>query len=426
MASPTIDSPEHPADSMPGRAGERAESFDAVIVGAGPAGSATAAHLADHGFRVALLDRADFPRDKACSEYMGPGAVALLDRLNVTALLRSRGARTLKGTTVIGSRGSRLTGQFALASPRFPAAAGLSVARWVLDHVLLERAKEAGAHFFPRSTVEDLLIENGQVIGVRARVAGGETLSFHARVTVGADGIHSVVARRMGGVRSGAPRRMGFVAHVAGVSGLTDLAEMHVGPEGYVGLNPLSDTIANVALVVPRRRARKARGQVESFFFEALATFPGVGSRVSRAGMVKPVLATGPFSVRARHVTANGALLVGDAADFFDPFTGEGIYSALRGAQLAGSILCQALIGEGPILARHLAAYARARRQTFRGKWAVERMIGYGMLAPALFDHAVGRLARTGNMADTLIGVTADFVPAGKVLNPVFLSRMVL
>jgi flavin-dependent dehydrogenase len=137
------------------------------------------------------------------------------------------------------------------------------------------------------------------------------------------------------------------------------------------------------------------------------------------------VLATGPFAAWSGQVTTDGAALVGDAADFFDPFTGEGIYSALRGAELLATTAEAALARPGRVTAAGLAPYRRARRHAFRGKWAVERLIGYGMHFPALFDRAVGRLARRG-LAHTLIGVTADFVPARAVLNPVFLARMLL
>lgn len=424
MGSPTI------ASTSPAPAASAGTpdttSFDVLVVGAGPAGSATAYHLARAGYQVALVDRAAFPRDKPCSEYVGPGAVALLDRLGATPVLRARGASVLNGTSVIGARGSRLTGKFALASPEYPEATGLSVPRTTLDLCLLELAIAAGARFFLEHAADDLLMEQTQVVGARLRVATGEYVSIRARVVVGADGLRSIVARRLGGIQAGTPRRMGFVTHVRGVSGLQALAEMHVGPAGYVGLNPLGNDVANVALVVPSARAAGSRGRVAPFFFEALESFPGIRGRVPRSAMVKPIMATGPFSARARRTVSNGALLVGDAADFFDPFTGEGIYSALRGAELASLVIAEALRVPGPVTERRLAPYRRARRRAFAGKWAVERLIGYGMLAPALFDRAVGRLARRGMMAHTLIGVTADFLPAGAVLNPVFLSRMVI
>jgi geranylgeranyl reductase family protein len=399
---------------------------DVLVIGAGPAGSGTAYWLARAGFRVVLVDRSNFPRDKACSEYLGPGATDRLTSLGILDQLRQAGAHPLTGTTVIGARGSRLTGRFALASAQRPGAEGLSVTRRVLDDVLLRQAIQAGAEFIPRVTVEDLVLEDGVVRGAQVRMPGGQHHELRARLTVGADGLRSVVARRLGGVRLSAPRRMAFVTHVRGVSGLSTTAEMHVGPGGYVGLNPLGNDLTNVALVVRSEWGSEARGQPDEFFFSALETFPQVRGRVPRNGSVHPVMATGPFSARAQRVIADGALLVGDAADFFDPFTGEGVFTALRGAELARDTAVKALAMPGMVSARRLSSYQRSRQRAFLGKWAVERMIGYGMLAPALFDRAVARLGRRGSMAHTLIGVTADFVPAGKVLNPLFLSRMVL
>jgi flavin-dependent dehydrogenase len=206
---------------------------------------------------------------------------------------------------------------------------------------------------------------------------------------------------------------------------MEDSAEMFVGRRGYLGLNPIGGGRTNVALVVPLRRAGAARGRTEEFFFEALADFPGVSRRVRGGCLVRRVLATGPFAARSGRVLTDGAALVGDAADFFDPFTGEGIYSALRGAELLAETADVALARPGRVTADALAPYRRSRLRAFLGKWAVERLIAYGMLFPDLFDRAVDRLARRG-LAHTLVGVTGDFVPARAVLNPVFLARMLL
>jgi flavin-dependent dehydrogenase len=200
---------------------------------------------------------------------------------------------------------------------------------------------------------------------------------------------------------------------------------MHVGDRGYVGLNRIASDLANVALVVPRSVAAAARGDVNGFFFSMLERFPGVRGRVHRARLVREVLVTGPFAAWSGRVVTDGALLVGDAADFFDPFTGEGIGTALRGAELAAESASAALATPGPITAAALQRYRLARRAAFLGKWTVERLVGYGMFVPALFDRAVGRLERRG-LADTFIGVTGDYVPARAVLNPWFLTRMVL
>jgi geranylgeranyl reductase family protein len=376
--------------------------WDAVVVGAGPAGSATALLLARGGARVLLLDRARFPRDKPCSEYLSPESTRVLARLgaDVLAAVASASPGRLTGMKVVAPSGRAAVGRFTDFSYALP--------RTRFDAILRHAAEAAGAEVREGVKVDDLLYARGEVSGVVTREP------VRARTVVGADGLRSIVARRLGMVRRSSPHRLAFTAHVAHARDVTDLGEMHVRPEGYVGLGPIGGGVTTVALVVPAAQADRGRR-----FFDELNRFPGLAGRFAARNVVRPLLVTGPFAQWSRRAVApgaggGGALLVGDAADFFDPFTGQGIYSALRGAELAAAA----------ILHDDLASYARARRTEFRGKWLLERAIALAVGWPALIERVVSRLARRAELADLLVRATGNCVPARAVLNPLVLSRL--
>jgi flavin-dependent dehydrogenase len=173
--------------------------------------------------------------------------------------------------------------------------------------------------------------------------------------------------------------------------------------------------VAEIAAVPPGTPEARWRGLV--------AQVPAVAERLARATLASPVRAVGPFSRWTTRATGNGALLVGDAADFYDPFTGEGIFAALRGAELAAGRLLPAL-DRGGVTRRRLRAYDRDRLRTFGGKWLLERAIGLAVARPRLLDHVARRLVRRPDLADLLVGATGDFVPARHVLNPAVALRL--
>ncbi len=416
--------------------------WDAVVVGAGPAGSATALRLARAGASVLLLDRARFPRHKPCSEYLSPETVRRLGALDAGALaaVLAHSPARLYGMRVVAPDGTSVVGRFA-SDHRWPAPLpyGLALPRADLDLILRDAAQRAGAVVREGAVVEDLLYEAGAVGGVVTRETGnpkglpdgrGKREAVRGRVVIGADGLRSVVARRLGSRRTGWPRRVAFTAHVADVADVGELGEMHVGPRGYVGLGPVGGGITTIALVVPASRARLAPpGAGPSWrerFLPALEYFPRLAGRFVRAELVRDVLAVGPLAQWSRRTIADGACLVGDAADFFDPFTGQGIFAALRGAELLAEVLIAALAPErgGPVPREALAPYARARRRAFLGKWAIERLIGWGVGWPALTNRVVGRLARRPRLGDLVVGATGNFVPARALFAPHTLLRL--
>ena len=389
--------------------------WDAIVVGAGPAGSATTRHLARGGARVLLLDRARFPRDKPCSEYLSPESTRVLERLGpeVLAAVAAAAPGRLTGMKVVAPSGAAAVGRFETFSYALP--------RTRFDAILRGSAEAARAEVVEGVKVEEVLYDNGAVSGVIARDArSGTREAYKARVVVGADGLRSVVARRLGPVWRLGPKRIAFTAHVADARDVSELGEMHVGRPGYVGLGPIGNGVSTVALVLPFGEARRGTG---TRFFDELNRFPKVAGRFDARRVVRPVLSTGPFARWSRRPVAKGggALLVGDAADFFDPFTGQGIYSALRAAELAAAAILDHL-ASGATLER----YARARRREFAGKWILERMIGVAVGWPALIERVVSRMSRRPGLPDLMVRATGNCIRARAALTPRVLASLVL
>ena len=391
-----------------------APKHDAVVIGAGPAGSATATYLARAGFDVLLLDRARFPRPKPCAEYVSPGAVEALRRLGALEGILDEAPAQLRGMRVVGLDGGGFTG-------RFLRGMGLSIPRERLDLHIAAAAERAGARFLQGVTFESLALAPGG-IAVRGR-SDGLPFEVRSRIVVGADGLNTRVARQLGVARRSGPRRAALVAHALGVTGMSDVGEMHVGPVGYVGLAPLAGGITNLALVVDLTRDHIGT-PVSSAFREHLARFPALRGRLKDLEILSPVRAVGPFGRTTRRAGAERALLVGDAADFYDPFTGEGVYAALVGAELAAEAAADALMTDR-LSARHLARYDRRRREAFTAKWTLERIVSWVVSRPWALGHVAARMRRRPELGDLLVSVTAHAAPSSRVFRPSYAWRLV-
>lgn len=395
-----------------------------AIIGGGPAGSSLAFALAQAGVRATVVDRARFPRSKPCAEYLSPQASRILSAMGVLEEVERSGAAQLAGMVIRAPSGTRVVGEFAGCSVKGFRDRGLSIRREILDAILLRAARDAGAEVREETHVVDVLRDaGGRARGVR--LASGDEIP--ADIVVGADGLRSIVARRLGLARSARwPRRYALVTHYRGVGSIGECGEMHVERGGYVGIADVGAGLTTVALVVPARMARDFAGARDAYLERWLAARPQLAARFATATRVSPVVATGPFATRARRAWAPGAALVGDAADFFDPFTGEGIYAALRGGEMLAPFLLDALGAPSRAADTALAEYDGRRRREFRGKWIVEWLIAAVVGSPRLMNRCARILAARKDMADLLVGVTGDFVPARAVLNARYLTSLFL
>ncbi len=406
----------------------RALDAEVIVVGGGPAGASTAHALAREGVDVLVLDRAKFPRDKICAEYLSPQASRVLSDMNVLDEIERSRPGHLSGMRMRAPNGKCADGEFA-SNHGFRGFRdhGLAVRRIILDAIVLDGARAAGARVEEQVRVTDLARDHaGRVSGVTVIGPDGSARTLTSRFVIGADGLRSVVGRRLGLTRTSRffPKRIALVTHYRKVRGVGALGEMHVDYDGYFGIVDVGRGLFNVAVVVPMSRAREIGEGRTEFLEQWIAARPYLAARFVGAERVAPACATGPFASVSRPAWAPGAALVGDAADFFDPFTGEGIYAALRGGELLAPFIAEALRGKQQKENRVLAGYETARRSEFGGKWKLERIVGMAIAYPYFLNNAAKILSRHKYMADLLVGVAGDFIPVSLVLNPRFLFNL--
>jgi flavin-dependent dehydrogenase len=378
----------------------------AVIAGAGPAGAAAALGLARGGHDVVVLDGARFPRDKTCGEGLLPSGVAVLRRLGLAGRVRDSGAPRLHGVTYRHMRtGDAVTAAFPTPCPGDQERWGLGVRRLHFDAILVDALRNE-----PRVTVLDGRRATGVVRAANGAIQGVTTDRgpVLARVTIAADGLASTLRRAAGWpARIDGPHRYGVTGHwrvAAGAApGITvsfdDECEWYQAPVG-------SDDLLVSALAGRRVAGRIARDYERS----ARAAFP----RLREAGRTSDIRSAGVFSRRPERIAGDGLFLVGDAAGYHDPATGEGIGLALLLGEAAAGIVSPMLDG-GMSRACAEAAYARRHAALWRDRRRLTAIALLMATRPRLSRRAVSGLARRPQVVTTLLGISCGYWGFGRL-----------
>jgi flavin-dependent dehydrogenase len=379
-------------------------TIDVVVVGAGPAGSVTALLLARSGWRVVLVDRAEFPRSKACGECVNPGAVRRLTRLGLTQKALGIEPATLRGWTLRVPSGPGRRAWFP-----DDIGEGWGIERRVLDDRLLQAAIGAGVDARLGVRVEGVTIRADAPAEVQTQSG---TLS--ARMVVAADGLRSRVARSLGWVRRGrGPSKASQTIRIVGVSRPSDRGHLVLDRAETLGLAPVGGSAWNLTRVVPGGRGADVASDPADLLRRAAGRIAGLDA-ARPDGRIR---ASGPFHWITRRVIGPGIVLVGDAAGYYDPLTGQGIHRAIFGAEEAARVIDDALNHEAFVSEDSLAPYARSLRRAQAPGRRVQRSIEWLLGHPSLLAGTLSRLDRAGTLGD-LVAVTGDARPVRSLLTP--------
>jgi menaquinone-9 beta-reductase len=337
------------------------QMFDVAIVGGGPAGSSCAAFCAMAGLQSLILDREKFPREKVCGDCLNPSCWPVLERLELVQRVWDLPHSKLHSVEFIAIDGRKVI-------VNLPSGAGceISVKRSLFDNLLLRRARELGADVREQATATGLSRNDHWNI----ETASGEF--FQARILVGADGRNSTVAHLCDLLPRPARERVALQAHVPLPRDFGNRIVLQFLPEGYSGQAPVNESQLNLCLVGTPPTISKLRGWAEQQF-----ELPA-----NQAWRTITPLTRSPVSAAHENL-----FFIGDAARVVEPFTGEGIYYALRSGELAANAIAKILRGDDRNSA--LREHGRAYAQMYRGRLWINRLSRAAVLRPQLASKLV-------------------------------------
>ena len=402
------------------------EQREAVVVGGGPAGTVTALLLARAGHDVLLLERKSLPRAKPCGDCLSAGSTRVLSRLGLLTAIDTLAPARLRGWRIVAPDGSSFVTHFDEITAEGDTSA-LAISRLQLDMLLVDAAIAAGVEVRADSRVTDVACDgHGCTLRLHA-----DPRPLHARLVVGADGLRSIVARAVHAVRRPPRlRKLSLSTHAATPRHMRSddaLGEMHLTAGACMGIAPVcaAGDACNVTLVVSSRAAQGAfengprEPRLNAFVDHWQGRFPVLdGDAPMRPLPGEQWLASGPFDVPVRDVAFDGVALVGDAAGYFDPFTGQGIHQALAGAEQLAGVAARALRQPGCVSRERLSGWAEAHAALTLGARRVQWLIEHVLARPALANAAIRALGRSSPARNALLGVTSDLRAPASLLDP--------
>lgn len=368
-------------------------TYDAIIIGAGPAGSTAAIQLAKNQQRVLLLEKSRFPREKLCGEFLTPECLNIFDSLGICERLFDAGARIIRHFRLFAPDGRSLEVPMEWMANGHPHA--ISLTRAKLDWLLLQRAREVGVDVREGFHVSPRLTWQGNLSVIEGKADGLTTEKFAATLVIDASGRNGVFSNQnpQPASRFAGSRLFGCKVHLRGVEGLHELGELYFFGDGYGGLTEVEGDRVNLCFLTTEATLRKAKGDRQQLLDLTLRSNQAARRRLQSAVVAGEWLGAGPI-IYGRRRTMPGVLAIGDANAFIDPFTGSGMLLAFTAGKLAAAIINEAF-GSG---VRELEAirsrYEQQHRAQFGWRFRASSMLRGVAFKPMARNAMVTLLSR--------------------------------
>lgn len=393
-------------------------AYDVIIVGTRCAGSPLAMLLARKGYRVLTVDKATFPSDAISTHYIHQPGVERLVRWSLLEKVVQSGCPAISnaqldlGGLVLRGSTNRKAGVFDAYAPR----------RRVLDKILLDAAVESGAEVREGFTVDELLSDGKRVTGIRGHAHGGSSVTEFASLVVGADGMHSIVARAAAARAYNTLPTLTCAYFSYWERVAMDHAEVYLRPGLVVAAWPTNDDLVVVFVAAPRDQFQKFRADVEGNWMKRIDRLPRLAERIRAGRRVGRFSGTGDLPNFFRKPFGPGWALVGDAGYHRDPVTAQGITDAFRDADFLAEAIDNGFGGRQE-LATALAAYERRRNDAVRAMYRLTSHLAVRQEPPG--GQLLLRLLRDNQMeTDRFLGTLAGTTAISEFYSPANLLRI--
>jgi geranylgeranyl reductase family protein len=393
------------------------KNYDVIIVGAGPAGCSAAYFTAKFGYDVLLVDKKKFPRDKACGDAIGPRSVKMLKKMKVHERFKPYNLKLIKGVLMTSPNYTKMRGKVSHIQYVIP--------RNIFDNVLLSYVKEHNIDVIEDYYVNGLIFNGNRISGIK----GLDDSQTKCKIVIGADGVHSIVAKQAGLYKRNPYHEAVCVrAYFDGVQGLDDYIEIHWDSKlkpGFAWIFPVDDTSANVGLGLISSFIKDKEGNIRDLFKYFITENPYGRSKLENAKMVNSLKGWPiKFGSMAKNCCSDGAILIGDAACFVDPGSGEGIYQALKSGELAAEVVHCAF---------RKRDYSKETLKDYEDKWREEfgEDFKYGQIIKKLsampdfmLNYQIAKASKNNKLAHMLAGIICGEYPRKKLISWGLVSKL--